>query len=287
MKNLNMSKIIRLALTILATLFLSLLIIEKALALNPISDKNSNLTFEQRNIFTNSEFCLNLKDGNIVFRGEGNDNQQGIYVYVNGYLTTIANEKTPMPEGTGNFTRFSFCPAFDRDNVVFLAEGSEHQQGVYISIDGFLSMVANRKTRIPNGKETFTEFGSCLDIDDENVVFVGYGDNNQQGVYIYEGGLLSTVVDRTTPIPRGEGTFQGFGSCAAINNENVVFLGYGSNNQQGIYTVVNDSLFAIADFDTPIPRGKGTFTSFGSFLMNENADVSFPTSSTQFDFQAD
>ncbi|MGB3508923.1 MAG: hypothetical protein WBA93_06725 [Microcoleaceae cyanobacterium] len=275
----KISKIIGLAVTILATLFLSLFIMEKAWALNPMFDENSNLNFEQRKIFTNSEFCLNLNNSNIVFRGEGNNNQQGIYVYLNGYLTTIANQNTPMPEGTGKFTRFGFCPKLDRDNVVFTAEGSEQQQGIYISIDGFLSPVTNRKTRIPNGQGTFTEFGYCLGIDDEKVVFLGYGDNNQQGVYIYEGGLLSTVVDRTTPIPRGEGTFTGFGSCAAINHENVVFLGYGSNNQQGIYTLVNDSLFAIADFDTPIPRGKGTFTGFGSFLVNDNANVSFPTSS--------
>ncbi|NES79664.1 MULTISPECIES: hypothetical protein [Okeania] len=58
-----------------------------------------------------------------------------------------------MPEGTGKFTQFGICPAFDQDNVVFIAEGSEDQQGIYISIDGFLSKVTNRKTSIPKGFE--------------------------------------------------------------------------------------------------------------------------------------
>lgn len=283
----KLSQTLKFVVTILAVLFFSLLLMEKALALSPMSDQNGKPISYNEKTLKDAEFCAPFDDGNLVFRGEGSDNQQGIYIYFNGYLTTIANQNTPIPDSNGKFTQFSFCPVFDEKNVVFIAEDSNREKGIYISIDGFLSTVANNKIRIPNGQGTFTEFGSCLGIDDKNVVFLGYGSENQQGIYIYKGGLLSTVVDRNTSIPRGEGTFVGFGSCAAIDNENVVFWGYGSNNQQGIYSFINDSLFAIADFDTPIPRGKGTFTNFASFVVNHRTNVDFPTSSLQFPSQSD
>ena len=283
MKNMKISKIIRLATTILLALILSLFLMEKTLALGSIYDENGQSISNQRKTLSNSEFCANFDNGNIVFRGEGRDNQQGIYIYLNGYLTTIANQNTSMPEGTGKFTRFGLCPAFDADNVVFFGEGTEQQEGIYISINGFLSIVANNKIHIPNGQGTFTGFGSCLSIDNKNVVFLGYGDNNQQGIYIYQDGLLSTVANRTTSIPGGKGNFLDFGSCVAIDNEKVVFLGYGRNNQQGIYSFFNDSLFAIADIDTPIPGGKGSFTRFSSVVVNDQTNVSFPASSSQSD----
>lgn len=260
----KISQIIRLVIITLVGLIFSLLLMGKTLALSQIYDKNSQSISQSRKTLTEAKFCASFENGNFVFRGEGNNNQKGIYLYMNGYLKTIANQNTLMPEGTGKFTQFGICPAFDKDNVVFIAQGSEEQQGVYISQDGFLSKVTNRKTSIPNGQGKFTEFGSCLDIDNENVVFIANGNNNQQGIYIYQGGLLSTIVDRTTSIPGGKGNFIGFGSCPAIDNQKVLFLGYGDNNQQGIYTYFNDSLFAIADIDTPIPGGKDSFTSFGS-----------------------
>ncbi len=265
-----MRQIIKLGIPILLGLFFSILLMGNTLALNSIDDGKSQPISNYRKTLTDAKFCPTFDDGKIVFRGEGRNNQQGIYVYLNGYLKTIANQNTPMPEGTGKFTDFGLCPASNRDNVVFIAEGSGHQQGIYISIDGFLLTVVNKKTYIPNGQGKFTGFGPCLDIDNENVVFLGYGKQNQQGIYVYQGGLLSTIADRTTPIPGGKGTFTDFGYCAAIDHEKVIFWGYGTNNQQGIYTFFNDSLFAIADVSTPIPRGEGSFTSFASMAEEIN-----------------
>lgn len=261
----KINQIIRLGIIILFGLFLSILPIKTSLAVSQIDNHHSQNFPQNKTILNNGKFCTTIIDnGNVVFQGEGRENQQGIYLYHNGYLTTIANQNTPLPEGTGKFTEFDICPVFDRDNVVFIAEGNEHQQGIYISMDGFLSIVANSKTHIPNGKGTFTKFGSCLDIDNQSVVFVGYGQRNQQGIYIYQGGLLLKVADRITQIPGGQGNFTGFGTCATLDNEKVVFWGYGDNNQQGIYIYFNDSTFAVADIETPIPRGKDSFTSFGS-----------------------
>ena len=259
----KINQIIKSSIIILAVLFLSLFPNKTTLAVSQIDNHNSQLIPKNKTIISR-KFCANIDDGNVVFQGEGRENQQGIYLYKNGYLTTIANQNTPLPEGTEKFTQFDSCPVFDRDNVVFIAEGNEHQQGIYISMGGFLSIVANSKTRIPNGEGTFTKFGSCLDIDNQSVVFVGYGQKNQQGIYISQGGLLSKVADRVTQIPGGKGTFTSFASCATLDNEKVVFWGYGANNQQGIYIYFNDSIFAIADIETPIPRGRGSFTSFGS-----------------------
>jgi hypothetical protein len=70
---------------------------------------------------------------------------------------------------------------------------------------------------------------------------------------------LVRVVDLTTPIPDGSGTFTGISSRLALSGGNVAFTGEGGSDQHGIYLFNGINLVRVADRTTPIPGGSGTF----------------------------
>lgn len=68
------------------------------------------------------------------------------------------------------------------------------------------------------------------------------------------------IADTSTPIPGGAGTFTQLagGDKPVLSQGNVAFRGVG-DNQDGIYRWMNGVLEVIADTNTPIPGGTGTF----------------------------
>ncbi|MDA2921158.1 hypothetical protein MYX76_16985 [Desulfobacterota bacterium AH_259_B03_O07] len=69
------------------------------------------------------------------------------------------------------------------------------------------------------------------------------------------------VADTNTPIPGGTGTFLFFLHVPSLDGGNVAFRGFGTSDQQGIYTDIG-GLSVVADKSTMIPGGTGTFTGF-------------------------
>lgn len=121
--------------------------------------------------------------------------------------TKIVDTKTPIPGGRGNFADFiageSAGPSISGGNVVFhgadavgadLKGSSGIFAGVYTSIGGKVSKVADITTRIPGGTGNFTGFSSGC-ISGDSVVFLGFGENGQQGIYTTMGGKLKAVAD--------------------------------------------------------------------------------------------
>lgn len=77
--------------------------------------------------------------------------------------------------------------------------------------------------------------------------------------------IFTNLVNSSTPIPGGTGNFTNLGA-GPIDGTTMVFVGLGSNSQIGIYTVptTGGPLTVIADIQTPIPNGTGTFTTFNN-----------------------
>ena len=78
---------------------------------------------------------------------------------------------------------------------------------------------------------------------------------------------FETIADSSTSIPGGVGNFSfdqlsGSGSFPALSDGNVVFLGYGSSRQEGIYANFGGGLQVIADTNTTIPGKSGKFGGF-------------------------
>jgi hypothetical protein len=77
-----------------------------------------------------------VSGGNVTFWGAGTGGQQGIYAALFGSLTKVADQNTAIPGGTGNFVSFPPSPVISGQNVVFVGNGGNAQQGVYqVAVD--------------------------------------------------------------------------------------------------------------------------------------------------------
>jgi hypothetical protein len=75
------------------------------------------------------------------------------------------------------------------------------------------------------------------------------------------------AADGSTAIPGGAGNFTSAPLAPGLSGSNLVFYGAGSSGQQGIYLTTRglpQTLTRIADLNTAIPNGAGTFLSFGT-----------------------
>jgi hypothetical protein len=78
---------------------------------------------------------------------------------------------------------------------------------------------------------------------------------------------LVRVADLNTPIPEGIGNFT-FLWEFELSGRNVAFLGSGASGQEGIYLFNGASVARVADQNTPIPHGSGTFTGFSAPVLS-------------------
>ena len=228
-------------------------------------------------------------DGSVAFFGAGSGGQQGVYVMANGPPIRLADTATAIPGGTGNFMAFTIpgnpiSPAISGSSVAFFGAGTGGQQGVYgasVSMSGPPIKIADTATAIPGGSGTFTAFTGNPSLSGDSVAFLGSGLGGQQGVYgasVSAVGPPIKIADTNTAIPGGTGSFNSFipGNpiMPAISGTSVAFYGAGGGGQQGIYISQQGPPIKIADTNTAIPGGTGTFTGFGDVSLSAT-DVAF------------
>ena len=129
-----------------------------------------------------------------VFPAGGIGSMTGIYVArSDGSFATLANEKTGIPGGQGNFTFFS-NPAISGNQVAFLG-GGIGQKGIYaITLGGSPPMlVADASTQVPNSGALFGSFERASP-SGNRVAFLGRDDSATEGIYLFDGATLSAVV---------------------------------------------------------------------------------------------
>jgi hypothetical protein len=181
-------------------------------------------------------------------------------------FTKIVDGTTPIPGGTGNFY-YLFNPNINGNNIVF-AGGSEHNVdllGVYATTgtNKAITKIADQNTPIPGGIGKFEYLGQ-LSVSGSNIAIAGgtYGHDAQSGIYITKGinGALTKFADTNTPIPSGTGSFKWVG-YPSISGNNIAFVGGDASHKAGIYanTGENRTFIKIADTNTPVPSGIGSF----------------------------
>jgi hypothetical protein len=153
--------------------------------------------------FTAFEFNVTVGDEIVAFTGGTWDSEQwGVYTSQEG-VTKIADQNTPIPDGSGAFTTFGDRPSTDGGCVVFWGAQIEHdpyqvvQEGIYTNLGGQLRVVADLNTPIPRGVGNFTRFTSFYgpSLDHGRVAFRGEGSGGQVGIYCELNGRLIRVVD--------------------------------------------------------------------------------------------
>ena len=147
-----------------------------------------------------------IDNGRVVFVGSGASGQTGIYEYYDGQLSMRVNQNTPIPGGTGGFTKFDI-PSLDGADIAFRAEGASKQAGVYMQYDGSLVKIADKNTQIPG---TTSNFGFSTGYSLFNIGEVTLSDRvasfkSDTGIYLGTPDSVIPIATRppaaSTPIP--------------------------------------------------------------------------------------
>lgn len=197
--------------------------------------------------------------GNVAFFGAGSAGQAGIYLLPPGPPTRIADQNTVIPGAASDtFTMFQSNPSISGNNVVF-AGGDATHTGVYASIGGTLTTIADLTTTIPGGTGMFSTF-QTPGVSGSGVAFIGGDGATQTGVYrCYPPSPCTPVADTHTAIPGGIGNFASFlpnpFPGVGISGGNVAFIGGDATfTQMGVYAAYPASpFFPIADQTTQAP----------------------------------
>jgi hypothetical protein len=204
--------------------------------------------------------------------------QEGIYATSSSGLRVVADTHTPVPGGSGNFRQFG-SGSTQAGGTTFVGLWGSAGRGVYTShFSEGLQVVADTQTAVPGGTGNFTGFGTSAiyfsTFDAHHVVFEGKGPGFQSGIYIASlGGNddgLGVIADTSTILPDHTQPF-GVLSTPSVGLENAAFWGCivegppracGHPGSEGIYSTIG-GLHTVADTQTPVPGGTGTFGAFG------------------------
>jgi hypothetical protein len=205
-------------------------------------------------------------------------------------FTRVADTSTLVPGGSGQFGGFG-APAIDGESVTFVNTDSFLTTlGVYKYVDGVLVEVADRQTGIPGivPFTEFTSFGSPAIDENGDVAFWGRsGFVANAGIYSDIGGNLRREVDANAGIPGGTGAFyvNGFSGFVSLSQGAIVFRGSGPfappPYQEGVYVGLDEALQVVADRNTAVPGGVGTFDVFGEDPMIVGSRVVFEATDAQ------
>jgi hypothetical protein len=208
--------------------------------------------------FTAFDFPV-ISGVNVSFTASGPSNYRGIFLDTGTGPAVVADTTTTVPGESGPFTAFLGTQALSGTNVALpgVKQTAPQQVGIYADFGAGLEIVADRNTAIPGGTGNFSVVADPT-ISGTNVAFAGFGASGQRGVYADFGSGVTLVADRNTAIPGGTGTFETL-SFPRLSGTNLVFRGTGSGSQTGIYADFGAGLFTIADTNTAVPGGSGTF----------------------------
>ncbi len=131
-----------------------------------------------------NDLCLNAKNGNVSFTGNGILGQEGIYTYEDGKLTKAVDQQTISPQGGALFKNF-YNMACNNDLIVFLAKDQTGRSGIfaYIFSEGNLIKILSEKDKI-NGKTIQSLSLSQNALQGNKLYFHAILDNNQKVTYV-------------------------------------------------------------------------------------------------------
>ncbi len=221
-------------------------------------------------------------DGQTNAFGWGGENAAGIYRSDGASLTCVADTSTPVPGGTGNFTRFDAAQPLGNvrrglsasgGDIAFEGDSVANGRGVYLSHGGELLKIVDKHTITPDLAPYGMGAGD-LAMEYDHVVLTS-GNAVALGLYTTLGGQLLRVFDTTQQ-------FDGHSlntidiSPQAISGNQMVIRVTDANNWWGLYiATANVSLWNTdSDGDWPVganwlggsPNGAGTPATLGPVI---------------------
>lgn len=205
----------------------------------------------------------------LAFIGQGSRGTSGIYVKSGEVFVRIADTSTPVPGGSGSFTRFDALDFDTRGSIAFVGADAKGALGVYAGnfpLQQPIRLIANSQTPIPGGGGTFDNFSSPA-VTESGVSFFASRTGHPPagvGIYVSQNGVLRDAATTNTPVPDATGTFYGFGAPAMAGGT-VTFHAIGTAGSDGIYAQTGSGkVSVVADLNTPVPGAAGRFQTFFS-----------------------
>ncbi|WCJ58811.1 hypothetical protein NXS98_13950 [Fontisphaera persica] len=182
--------------------------------------------------------------GGVLFTGQGAGGQFGLYHYLDGNISVILNQTTVFP-GTTSTVASLQIHAVDPARVAIYAVSAGGDWGLLIYDGTTLTKVADNNTAIPGGAfGTFSSF-SRAQFTGSGLTFHGTGSNNYSGVFEFNNGTLSTLVDSTRTFP---GTTDSLGIVSfARQGDLLALIGQaGTNYQQTAVMLFSNHVLTVA-----------------------------------------
>lgn len=178
----------------------------------------------------------------------------GIFLLSGGTITKIVAAGDIMPDGVP----FGFADAptlNDSGQVVFGGiSNSLADSGIFSFSNGHLSLLIPRLAPLPNGSFLNVPFTTSLN-DAGEVAFAALDTNDNNGVFLFANGQISTLQTAGEAAPEG-GTFKSGIEVGAIINASGQVLLFGDRFQHGnaLYLFSNSALSRVIGQGDSIPR---------------------------------
>jgi hypothetical protein len=206
-------------------------------------------------------YAIRTSDGAIFFQAPG------ARLFVDSapvpVFSILVDTDTNLPGSSQVFTGFG-PPALAQGEIAFMGRGEFGSlgRGLYKTVDGVLTSVANEGTQIPGTTTWFDDFDDPS-IDNGAVVFFGERYNSVRGYSTDVGGTLQRVIDSNTTTPGGTDPFVFPRSkYVSIDDGDVTFCGNYESVSAGVYKWREGTLDVVANQATLIPGAGVPFESF-------------------------
>ncbi|MCC6560775.1 MAG: hypothetical protein IT478_05415 [Xanthomonadales bacterium] len=209
-------------------------------------------------------------------------------------LLRIADDDDPAPSGSHPYNGFGMT-AIDGDDIAFVAwEQVSYRPGLYLHSGGGTTLIAAGGMPLPEdpGHNFQRIDGDNLALEAGLIAFVHENSSAEEpiGIYRHSGGITSRVVDLSTPVPGGTGSFTDLQISGhpmlALDRGRILFEGVDGAGKPGLYLAENGTLSRVLSTDANRPPGVATIHSFRGFDLHGQvvvfaAEVSWARSGEQ------
>ena len=199
----------------------------------------------------------------------------GLYTSIDGNLSVVADNQTPIPGGTGTFSGLSE-PSFHSGSTAFAGFGPSVQRGIYSTASGSLDVVVDKTTVAPNsGGTLFQEFGAPVH-DSSGIAFQGNtAIGGQEGIYKVTSGTLEVIADRTTLVPGVGSALEFFDDSIGKDGERVAFGARDTSFTLRLFVHDGTNLQTVVDDGAAIPMRSTAFNGPGTPVALDGTTLVF------------
>lgn len=215
-----------------------------------------------------------LGDAAAVFVASGSGWQEGIYLWRQGQLTTVADTDTPVySDPKDHFVDFLAPTLVTDQDLVFIGKTFK---GRSLILEWQAGKLSHPVALAPKA--------ALLGLSAAGSRIVWITEKNQEGfIQSWDGQTLQTLLSPNTNLPhQSVGYFTHFaGLSLDQNSDALAVIGGGILGQKGVYALSQGQLLVVADKGSLIPEGLGSFTNFSEVSMDQGSVIFYGTGEFQ------